>query len=884
MGKSADLKLKVTSDTSQATTGLGGLKNKMSDLGNNQGLTSFNKGLLAVAPAAAAVGLAVSKIVSATKEWVDLYTIQEQAETKLQATLSATGNQIGMTVDELGDYASSLQKTTTYGDETILGVEQLMVATKSLSKEGLQRATIDALDLATAMGTSVTSAGQQLARALTDPIGQLTTLKRMNINFTDSEKDKIKTLMETNRVEDAQNIILSKVESTYGGIAESVGALDSSKLTQISNVVGDIKEDLGEGLVLSLAPAFEWLLDSLYKVENYIQAINGTTSGIASYTSIVKWQKNGMDPTEAPDIRSTNWEGARASAYSSILDTYDINNLGKGDDRINSNVSNKISEARENGDSAGAVDLIKKALGNDIYTKSSWYSSIQDYREEFMALQTIDEYEQNVPTKPTISNFSSASSGAQQTNATSESEVQTVTDFISSNKTASDSAQKQYYKELIDKANEYKTTATATEGEKTSLDEMITTWNEKKEAIGKTTEEVSIYGEFVKSNSALSVSAQEEDIQAQINKATALSNNNALSEKQKTILDEIIIKLKEQKAVLEAPVENAIDNYIKENRTYSNTAVVDAISEQVKYAESLLESSDLTDTQRQKLTEILAALKAIKEEASNPDSNNDIISDDTNEIISSSLNLLQTSTNLIDQLFTNSINTKKEQLEELQNAFKLTSDSAKESAISQISSLDKQYGEGLISLSDYEAKVKSVYATKNATIAEAAEAEESKQKEIDKLKERQFNVDKANNLLQALANGALGITDIWSKHGANPVLAGVLTGIETAAISASFATIASQKYTSLATGGFVSGSTHVEIGEGGDDEIVLPLNQDVFDKYGLSSKSSNNGTGVINFNISISGGSDSNNTTKAVYNAIEKAQRTGYIPRWNYAK
>ena len=881
MGKSADLKIKVTSDTSQATTGLSGLKNKVSDLGNNQALTTFNKGLLNAVPAVAAVSLAVSKVVSTTKEWVDLYAIQDQAETKLQATLSATGNQLGTNVEELGDYASSLQKVTNYGDETILGVEQLMVATKSLSKEGLQRATADSLDLATAMGTSVTSAGQQLARALTDPIANLTTLKRMNINFTDSEKDKIKTLVETNRLQDAQNIVLSKVESTYGGIAESVGALDSSKLTQISNVVGDIKEDLGEGLVLSLAPAFQWILDSLYKVEGYIQDINSTANGTRSYSAIVKWQKEGMDPSEAPKEGSVNWEAAKSFANSRILNTYAMNS-NKGDDRFSAYTNNQINTLKNEGDIEGAVGLIKEALGNDVYKESGFFDSLVDYKDEFMALQVIDTYSTTAD-KPTLSPFTSGTSSASTSAVSSVDEPQTASEFISSNKTASDTAQKAYYQELIDKANEYKKTVTSTEDEKTSLDEMITTWEEKKKAIGETTSEVITYEDFVKSSSSLSITAQEEDLQAQINKATALSKNNELSKTQKTILEEIIVKLKEQKTLLSTPEESAVDTFIDSNSSYSSTAVTDAIGGQLEYAESLLKSNNLTDAQKVKLNEIIVKLKELKNSSTDSGSNK-IVSDNEREVISSSLSLLQASTELADQLFENSINSKLAQLEELQDAFETTSDTAKESALSQISSLDKQYGEGLISLSEYEDKVTSVYETKNKTIADAAKEEEEKQEEVDKLKKRQFKVDQANALLQATVNGALGITDIWSEHAANPALATGLTILEGAAITASMATIASQEYTALATGGYVKGATHALIGEGGSEEVVLPLQQDVFDKYGLSSKNSNNGTGVINFNINISGGSDSQSTTKAVYNAIEKAQRTGYLPRWTYAK
>lgn len=83
--------------------------------------------------------------------------------------------------------ASSLQSVTTYGDDTILSVEQIMIATKAISRDALPEATELSLDMATALGTSVPEAAKKMAKALADPKSGLDGLKEANIIFSEAE-------------------------------------------------------------------------------------------------------------------------------------------------------------------------------------------------------------------------------------------------------------------------------------------------------------------------------------------------------------------------------------------------------------------------------------------------------------------------------------------------------------------------------------------------------------------------------------------------------------------------------------------------------------------------------------------------------------------------
>lgn len=105
--------------------------------------------------------------------------------------------------------------------------------------------------------------------------------------------------------------------------------------------------------------------------------------------------------------------------------------------------------------------------------------------------------------------------------------------------------------------------------------------------------------------------------------------------------------------------------------------------------------------------------------------------------------------------------------------------------------------------------------------AQKKEKEDALQAEKNRLAEKQFNAEKANNIAMALVNGALAIVKGFADLG--PIGGAVNAGIQAGVTAFQVATIAQQKYVPmLAKGGIVDGATHAIIGEAGK-EAVLPL-------------------------------------------------------------
>lgn len=190
------INIPVKADTSQAVGSLKNVESALDQITKKQsGLGNWAVGLSAIANVGNLAISAIKKVYSAGKELIDTYAVQEQAVTKLRSTIKATGNVIGTSADDMLKLASSLQSVTTYGDDTILSVEQIMIATKAISRDALPEATELSLDMATALGTSVPEAAKKMAKALADPKSGLDGLKEANIIFSEAEKKTINQMI-----------------------------------------------------------------------------------------------------------------------------------------------------------------------------------------------------------------------------------------------------------------------------------------------------------------------------------------------------------------------------------------------------------------------------------------------------------------------------------------------------------------------------------------------------------------------------------------------------------------------------------------------------------------------------------------------------------------
>ena len=258
MAKLNDLIVTIGAQTKQFDKALGSSMKKMQRFGMNTKKLGKSMTMGLTAPIAA-LGFTAVKA----------FDQQAKAIAQVEAGLKSTGATVGFTSKQLQQMASDLQTKTIFGDEEILkdATSQLLTFT-NIAGDQFARTQSVALDLATRLDGDLKSASIQLGKALNDPIANLSALSRSGIQFSEDQKQVIKSLTESGRLAEAQTVILDELEKQYGGSAEAAAKAGTGGLKQLANSFGDLQEEFGKIIMEFLPPVIDGLKNMLATFQN----------------------------------------------------------------------------------------------------------------------------------------------------------------------------------------------------------------------------------------------------------------------------------------------------------------------------------------------------------------------------------------------------------------------------------------------------------------------------------------------------------------------------------------------------------------------------------------------------------------------------------------
>lgn len=226
---------KIEGAGNKATFGL-----RTFDKGMTNTLATVGKLAAGVAVAAGAIGF---KLASAAYE-------SQKVMAQTEAIIKATGGAAGITATQVGNLSNKLAMQIGVDDELIQKSANLLLTFKQIQNQTgennnvFDRAVIAAQDLGNVFG-SADAAAMQLGKALSDPEKGITALKKAGINFTDQQKEQIKTLVASGDVLGAQKIILAEVEAQVGGTA----AATATGFDRMKVAMGNVAEEFGAILI-----------------------------------------------------------------------------------------------------------------------------------------------------------------------------------------------------------------------------------------------------------------------------------------------------------------------------------------------------------------------------------------------------------------------------------------------------------------------------------------------------------------------------------------------------------------------------------------------------------------------------------------------------------
>lgn len=242
-----DLTLTIKANTAGAQQGIDGLGSSFSRLTG-----AFVAGGLITSALQKTMGFLEGTVTDSIKAWNE----SERMVAQLNAVLKSTQHAAGLSAQSLIDLSQSLQKTTTFSDEAVLSVENLLLTFTNITGPTFEKATSTVLDMATALGEDTSSAAIQLGKALQDPILGITALRRVGVNFTSSQQEMIAGLVKTGKTMEAQTIILKELDKEFGGSATAAAKTFEGQMKQVANKVDDIQETIGHGLTGALDAVF----------------------------------------------------------------------------------------------------------------------------------------------------------------------------------------------------------------------------------------------------------------------------------------------------------------------------------------------------------------------------------------------------------------------------------------------------------------------------------------------------------------------------------------------------------------------------------------------------------------------------------------------------
>lgn len=240
------------------------------------------------------VGVALRKITTETAE-------AQHNLAQLEAVVKSTGGAAGFSVPQLQKMAEAFQRTTTYADDAVVGMQAVLLQFTRLSGPEFQRAQQAVLDLATRMKKDLPSAAILVGKALNDPIKGTTALTRAGVQLTAQQLDQIKVLAKSGQMAKAQGMILDALEEKFGGAAAAArntfgGALKaveiafndlfevsvdgSSRATESLNNLADVLTDpavkaAADSLLSGLITSLAWIIEHAGKVAAGIAVIFG---------------------------------------------------------------------------------------------------------------------------------------------------------------------------------------------------------------------------------------------------------------------------------------------------------------------------------------------------------------------------------------------------------------------------------------------------------------------------------------------------------------------------------------------------------------------------------------------------------------------------------
>ena len=239
-----------------------------------------------LAPAAQIGLIALSGMAVGAVRAAEEAEVADRRLANIAESMNLFGSSTDQVVKRMTEFADATMLATAVDDEIIKSTQAKLLTFANLAKTAgdvggaMDRATLAAIDLAAAGFGEAEQNAVQLGKALQDPVKGITALGRAGVTFTEQEKEKIAVLVESGKVLEAQDMILSAIETQVGGTAAAT-ATSSAKM---SVAFGEMSESIGKALlplVQTLVPLMVSFFNIVGENSGVVAVLAGIFAGLA---------------------------------------------------------------------------------------------------------------------------------------------------------------------------------------------------------------------------------------------------------------------------------------------------------------------------------------------------------------------------------------------------------------------------------------------------------------------------------------------------------------------------------------------------------------------------------------------------------------------------
>lgn len=216
----------------------------------------------------------------------------ERLLARIRSQVKGTGMAAGFSAKEIHQFAKEMDLATLGSKRGFLEASSVLLTFKSVQGDVFKDAIRRAQDLAEIYGGDAKSAVVQLGKVLEDPTRNLSALARSGTTFNDVQTATIKRLQKSNKLYEAQKLILKEVaaqtaNAARGAAKTTAGAIDTMRfhmneffeavgkkmLPGIRKAVGDLAEMFKDPKVVEAVAAFaEFMIDAFVLITKAIVA------------------------------------------------------------------------------------------------------------------------------------------------------------------------------------------------------------------------------------------------------------------------------------------------------------------------------------------------------------------------------------------------------------------------------------------------------------------------------------------------------------------------------------------------------------------------------------------------------------------------------------